>query len=480
MRISLCMIVKNEEEILGRCLDSVHDLVDEIIIVDTGSTDKTKEIAAKYTNKIYHFEWINDFSAARNFSFSKATQSHILWLDADDVLLPDARDKFKNLKNSGDNSDVFLMPYDYFQDEYGNSVLKITRERIMKRELGLKWEGRIHECVSLKGTIKEIDIVVTHKRVHLASGRNLAIYQEILESGEKLNARDTYYYAKELADNGLIDEAIVQFNNFLEKPEGWVEDKFSCCLKLSENYLYKNLITEAKQTLLKSLMYTSIPRAEMCCLFGTILMEENNHLAAIYWYELATKLEKPKNNWGTFNEGNWTWVPHLQLCFLYNHIGNLEKALMHNKKALAFRPQDNRMVSNDLILKNSLKKHKISVAFCIPDNKVAAQTRIRGSNIVKSLKKEIKAEIIGLDYAKALSYDICVVGKNFRQEDLDGVKLLKEKGKKIICDICEDILLADPICKEIIKLSDVVTTCSSSLARKVEHSSVRFIPDGWE
>ena len=66
------MIVKNEEKLLARCLDSVAGLMDEIIIVDTGSSDKTKEIAARYTDKIYDFEWIDDFSAARNFAFSKA------------------------------------------------------------------------------------------------------------------------------------------------------------------------------------------------------------------------------------------------------------------------------------------------------------------------------------------------------------------------------------------------------------------------
>ena len=66
------MIVKNEADILSRCLDSVCDLMDEIIIVDTGSTDDTKAVAAKYTDRIYDFAWNNDFSAARNFSFSLA------------------------------------------------------------------------------------------------------------------------------------------------------------------------------------------------------------------------------------------------------------------------------------------------------------------------------------------------------------------------------------------------------------------------
>ena len=75
--ISLCMIVKNEEKLLARCLDSIADLMDEMIIVDTGSTDRTKEIAARYTDKIYDFSWIGDFAAARNFAFSKASMEYI-------------------------------------------------------------------------------------------------------------------------------------------------------------------------------------------------------------------------------------------------------------------------------------------------------------------------------------------------------------------------------------------------------------------
>ena len=70
--ISLCMIVKNEERVLARCLNSALRAVDEIITVDTGSTDKTKEIAARYSDKVFDFEWCDDFSAARNFAFSKA------------------------------------------------------------------------------------------------------------------------------------------------------------------------------------------------------------------------------------------------------------------------------------------------------------------------------------------------------------------------------------------------------------------------
>ena len=100
MDISLCMIVKNEEDTIARCINSVKDIVDEIIIVDTGSTDNTLKILKNLNIVPYRFEWINDFSAARNFSFSKATKDYILWLDADDILNPDDIELFKNLKNT--------------------------------------------------------------------------------------------------------------------------------------------------------------------------------------------------------------------------------------------------------------------------------------------------------------------------------------------------------------------------------------------
>ena len=75
--LSLCMIIKDEELVLDRCLNSICDIVDEIIIVDTGSSDNSKEIAKRYTDNIYDYNWNDDFSEARNFSFEKATFSNV-------------------------------------------------------------------------------------------------------------------------------------------------------------------------------------------------------------------------------------------------------------------------------------------------------------------------------------------------------------------------------------------------------------------
>ena len=123
--ISLCMIVKNEEKVLGRCLDSAKDITDEIIIVDTGSTDGTKEIARRYGAKIFDQKWQDDFSLARNFSFSKATMDYCMWLDADDIIREEEAAKLIRWKAEADGSeDVLMLRY----------VVALSREDCEKQE----------------------------------------------------------------------------------------------------------------------------------------------------------------------------------------------------------------------------------------------------------------------------------------------------------------------------------------------------------
>lgn len=118
--ISLCMIVKNEETHLARCLDSAAELVDEIIIVDTGSTDRTVEIASEYTSKVYSYLWKDDFSDARNYSFSKASMDYCMWMDADDILEETEKDQFLRLKQTlPPDVDIVMMKYNISFDEAG-------------------------------------------------------------------------------------------------------------------------------------------------------------------------------------------------------------------------------------------------------------------------------------------------------------------------------------------------------------------------
>src|SRR3989338_5293163 len=116
--ISLCMIAKDEEKYLEQCLSSVKGLVDEIIIIDTGSKDKTKEIAKKFNAKIFDFKWVDDFSAARNESLKQAAKDWILVLDADEVIEEKDLGKIKNIV---ENQEDFA-GFQFEQRSYLNNV----------------------------------------------------------------------------------------------------------------------------------------------------------------------------------------------------------------------------------------------------------------------------------------------------------------------------------------------------------------------
>lgn len=137
------MIVKNEEKTIERCLNSVAHVMDEIIIVDTGSTDRTKHLCRKYTDKIYDFEWIDDFSAARNYSYSLATGDYIMWLDADDIILPEDIVKLQELKSTLDKDiDIVMMKYVTGMDINGDITFSYFRERLSKREKNIDGRSR--------------------------------------------------------------------------------------------------------------------------------------------------------------------------------------------------------------------------------------------------------------------------------------------------------------------------------------------------
>lgn len=202
--ISLCMIVKNEEKVLKRCLDSIRGLMDEIIIVDTGSDDRTKEIAAEYTDKIYDFAWTGNFSEARNFSFSKAGCDYIYTADADEVLDEENQKKFRILK------ETLLPEVEIVQMYYGNQLShgtvynydKELRPKLFKRLRRFCWIEPIHETVRLLPVVFDSDIEITHLPEKSHTGRDLEIFAKMTASGQVLSKRLTNMYAKELLISG--------------------------------------------------------------------------------------------------------------------------------------------------------------------------------------------------------------------------------------------------------------------------------------
>ncbi len=344
--ISLCMIVKNEEKVLERCLESIYDAVDEIIIADTGSTDSTKSIALKYTPLVFDFEWVDDFSAARNFSFSKATKDFVMWLDADDILTKDNKEKLIHLKKSLNGINAVMMKYNTAFDENGNPTFSYYRERLISRAIHPVWKGKVHEAIEYSGVTIYSDIEINHKSIKTHySTRNLDIYEKQLSDGIKMTARDTFYYGRELYYHKEFDRAINTLNCFLNDNDGWSENKIEACKILSFCYLETGDNAKALHTLFASFAYDN-PRAETCCIIGSIFMKLNQYPKAIYWFELALT-QKPKDVSGAFVDINaYGYLPCIQLCVCYDKLGAYKKAEEYNLKAGTYRPDSKAYMHN--------------------------------------------------------------------------------------------------------------------------------------
>ncbi|UJW59778.1 glycosyltransferase [Bacillus sp. A116_S68] len=353
--ISLCMIVKNEEEVLARCLDSVKELVDEINIVDTGSDDTTVQIAKSYTERVFFYEWTGNFAEARNESFKHATKDYILYLDADDVILEEDQKKFKQLKKTLDPSvDSVSMFYNAGTDEYGNVTLRYRRNRLVKREKNFKWGGDAHNYLNVSGKIINSDVAITHKKIKHSVSRNLSIYKTKIDRGDIFSARDYFYYGNELRENGHPEEAITAYEKNIEMKEGWIEDKFYACINKADCHRKLGDLDSELSTLFQSFTFSKTPRPEACSRIGYNFQSKRLYDHATFWYELAIKLKPDPNQWSFSYPAYSTWYPHLQLCVCYDRLGNAEEAYKHNEKARKYRPEDRSVKHNKDYLEKKL------------------------------------------------------------------------------------------------------------------------------
>jgi len=142
--LSICMIVKNEADLLARCLDSVRQAADEIIVVDTGSTDATMEIAREKGAKVICDKWRNDFAWSRNISIQHATGAWILWLDADDIVPPESIPVLKTLKTEKPDHIIGLTVKN---QRSGNTGTEFVQARMFPNRPDLYFERRIHEQI---------------------------------------------------------------------------------------------------------------------------------------------------------------------------------------------------------------------------------------------------------------------------------------------------------------------------------------------
>lgn len=336
--LSLCMIVKDEELALPRVLNVAHVFADEIIIVDTGSTDKTAELALNADCKVYPFEWTDDFASARNYAFSLAKSDYVMWLDADDVITEERARKLASLKRNL-TADVVMLPY--YMGEPPSLVF--WRERILKRNMGFVFKGRIHEAIEVRGNIIYENIPVVHNKLKGSDPkRNLRIFEKMLKENGDFSGREAFYYGSELYYNGFNDKAEFWLNKSL-RDVGTSADKGQASLFITN---IKTSLSEKKETLIKGLSYAFAP--DLLCPLGDIFLSENNLKAAKACYLTALVADEHI----TFSSPELSYyMPHIRLCYCYWHLGDKTKAKFHNNMALKAKPNDIYALANAKLFK---------------------------------------------------------------------------------------------------------------------------------
>jgi len=175
--ISACMIVKNEEELLPQCLESIKDVVHEIILVDTGSTDRTIEIAGSYGAKVYHHPWENDFSKHRNQSISYATSDWIFIIDADEEISLESRAQLRQTI-SNVPPDVSYLYFRVEDKNAGGRVMSVMHSpRMFRNRMGFKYKNFIHNELELKGHGDTSNLVLFHHGYHLSPEKMKAKFE---------------------------------------------------------------------------------------------------------------------------------------------------------------------------------------------------------------------------------------------------------------------------------------------------------------
>ena len=343
--LSLCMIVKDEETVLERCLESVRGHFDEIVVIDTGSIDRTREIARSFGAFVYDLPWRDDFSAARNFSFSKATGDYLFWMDADDVLPPPSRERFPALRAflEEERPDTLFLPYECTgQDDAPSLVFR--RERILRRCPMAHWIGRVHECIVPFGKQSFFDLPVRHLGSEKQRGeRNLRIYEK-WEKEEPLSPRDAFYFGRELYYHRRYEEAAARLESML-KGDGWYVNKIEACKVLALCFEAQGLPERALSALFQSFLYGE-PRASVCCELGRLLQAQGRLKEAAFWFEAALACRDHSEEGDFESPDSRSLTPLLSLVCCYDALGERERALAFHRRTEELFPQHPAVLHN--------------------------------------------------------------------------------------------------------------------------------------
>ncbi|WP_234119664.1 glycosyltransferase [Clostridium hydrogenum] len=328
------MIVKNEEENLPKCLNSIKSKVDEIIIVDTGSTDKTMEVAKRYTDKVFNFEWCDDFSAARNFSINKAKNDWILILDADEVVNFFNKKDISRFINKNKNVVGRIKRINTFEDSSGKKKFFERVNRLFNKKF-FKYEGIIHEqVVSITGenyTTENIDVYANHigyEKEILNRTNKIKRNKELLEKAIEM-ASDDPYLQYQLGKTFFMEKDYVKAEvNLSTAIRLGIDAKYEYVQDLIESYGYTliNLKKYKEALILKKYEEFYNSKSDFNFVMGLIYM--NNAM----FKEAVNKFIQCQNSKECKIEGVNSYLANYNIGVIYECLGILNEAVKYYKK----------------------------------------------------------------------------------------------------------------------------------------------------
>lgn len=246
-KISAVLIVKNEEAMLGRCLESVKD-ADEIIVVDTGSIDKTVEVAKKYTDKVYtDFTWNDSFADARNHAKSKATGDFILSVDADEYVHDFSKVR-EAVELDADAINVRMIMGGVEPESF------FYYSRLFKNKPDIYWVGAVHNCLNIAGTRdSEVKITYEFSPAHsLDPDRALRILEKEVKLKGDSAPREMYYLGREYWYKQMYKECTATLGKYVQIAH-WNAEKADAFLIMSRAYSTQGLDEDARDACLQAI-----------------------------------------------------------------------------------------------------------------------------------------------------------------------------------------------------------------------------------